>query len=391
MTLTLEGKEIVLAVTGSIAAVETIRLAHALRRKGACVQGVMSAAAAGILHPDALTYATGRETITRCSGLVEHVEWCGEDGRADLLLVAPCTANTLGKISCGIDDTPVTTFATTALGSGIPVILAPAMHGSMYRHPAMNSHITRLGSWGVTVIPPRVEEGRAKIAENEVIVLYVERALMGMPLKGKWVLMTSGPCREPLDDVRVLTTRSSGMMGREVALQAFRLGARVSVVHEGIFPVVENVPVTTAAEMMQAVLALCEDSAPDMYVSAAAISDFAPEKMPGKIPSGKPVEIRLEPLPKIIDAVMERCHPFTIAFKLGENAVSEAGDILGRGASMVFANQHGMLGATAGKAVIIAGTERIEVEGTKEELAGALWREAVRHSAPGTFQGTSAR
>lgn len=391
MTLTLEGKEIVLAVTGSIAAVETIRLAHALRRRGACVQGVMSAAAAGILHPDALTYATGRETITRCSGLIEHVEWCGEEGRADLLLVAPCTANTLGKISCGIDDTPVTTFATTALGSGIPVILAPAMHGSMYRHPAMSGHITRLGSWGVTVIPPKVDEGRAKIAENEVLVLYAERALMGRPLKGRQVLVTSGPCREPVDDVRVLTTRSSGMMGREVALQAFRLGARVTVVHEGVFPVVENVPVMTASEMMEAVLALCEDSPPDIYVSAAAISDFAPEQVPGKIPSGKPVDIRLRPLPKVIDEVMKRCNPFTIAFKLGENAASEAEDLLEKGASLVFANQPGMLGATAGKAVIITGTERVEVEGNKEELAGALWREAVRHSALGTYQGTSVR
>ena len=134
---TLAGKEIVIGVTGSIAAVETVKLIHALRRKGAGVQPVMSAAAQGIIHPDALTYASGRQTITRLSGLVEHVTYCGDGGSASLLLIAPCTANTLGKIACGIDDTPVTTFATTALGSGMPVLVVPAMHHSMYRHPAV--------------------------------------------------------------------------------------------------------------------------------------------------------------------------------------------------------------------------------------------------------------
>ena len=145
---TLAGKQIVIAVTGSIAAVEVIKLIHALRRCGAVVQPVMSHAATGIIHPDALTYASGRETITRLSGHVEHITWCGEGGSADLLLIAPCTANTLGKIACGIDDTPVTTFATTALGSKKPVIVVPAMHNSMYRHPAVTENILKLKHMG---------------------------------------------------------------------------------------------------------------------------------------------------------------------------------------------------------------------------------------------------
>ncbi len=96
---TLAGKQIVVAVTGSIAAVEVVKLIHSLCRRGAVVQPVMSAAAAGILHPDALTYASGRETITRLSGWVEHVTYCGDGGSADLLLIAPCTANTISKIA----------------------------------------------------------------------------------------------------------------------------------------------------------------------------------------------------------------------------------------------------------------------------------------------------
>jgi phosphopantothenoylcysteine decarboxylase / phosphopantothenate---cysteine ligase len=173
----LKGKCIVLGVTGSIAATEVIRLCHQIRREGAVVQGVMTPAACGIINPDALTYAAGRETITRCSGMVEHVEFCGEGGKADLLLVAPCTANTIGKIASGIDDTPVTTFVTTAVGSGIPVVIAPAMHESMYHHPAVKENLDRLVNWGIDIIPPRVEEGRAKIAGIEEILIYTKRAL----------------------------------------------------------------------------------------------------------------------------------------------------------------------------------------------------------------------
>src|SRR5512137_1919593 len=134
---TLAGKQIVVGVTGSIAAVEIVKLIHSLRRCGAVVQAVMSEAATGIISPDSIVYASGRPAITRISGMVEHVMYCGERGSADLLLIAPCTANTISKIACGIDDTPVTTFATTALGSGIPVILVHAMHHSMFLHPAL--------------------------------------------------------------------------------------------------------------------------------------------------------------------------------------------------------------------------------------------------------------
>ncbi len=251
---TLSGKQIVVAVTGSIAAVEVVKLIHSLRRCGAEVQPVMSSAAMGIISPEALTYASGKQTITALSGSVEHVLFCGDGGSADLLLIAPCTANTIGKIACGIDDTPVTTFATTALGSGIPLIIVPAMHHSMYRHPAVVANLCRIRDWGVGVIDPRIEEGKAKIASNEEIVLHCERAVMGQPLRGKRVLITSGPCRERVDDVRVLTTRSSGQMGRSLALQAFRLGADVTVVHADEFPCVKNVKADSADEMRRAVL-----------------------------------------------------------------------------------------------------------------------------------------
>jgi phosphopantothenoylcysteine decarboxylase/phosphopantothenate--cysteine ligase len=164
----LAGKKIVLAVTGSIAAVETIKLARELIRHGAEVQAVMSTAAQTIIHPYALQYATGRDVITEITGNVEHVAFCGVRKEAyDLLLIAPCTANTIGKIAAGVDDTPVTTFATTAIGSKIPVIIVPAMHGSMMEHAIVQENIRKLESIGIQFVMPVTAEKIAKFPDNQ--------------------------------------------------------------------------------------------------------------------------------------------------------------------------------------------------------------------------------
>jgi phosphopantothenoylcysteine decarboxylase / phosphopantothenate---cysteine ligase len=372
----LTGKCIVIGVTGSIAATEVVRLCHELRREGAIVQGVMSEAACGIISPDALTYATGRATITRCTGMVEHVEFCGEGGKADCLLIAPCTANTIGKIACGIDDTPVTTFATTAVGCGIPVVIAPAMHESMYRHPAVKENLDRLEGFGIDIIPPRIEEGRAKIAGIDEIILYTKRALGGKPLAGKHVLITSGACREPVDDVRVLTTRATGMMGRALALEAFRLGADVTVVHRDRFPCIKNITVSSAWELRTAVMNECEKGTVDYYLSAAAVSDFAPDPVEGKIPSGKPVTLNLKPLPKLLPLVCRKGNdsPVTIAFKMGKDMEAQARSMINDGVTMVVINTPDVMGSPGGDFILLSGKDREELRCTKDELAGELWK-----------------
>lgn len=371
---TLAGKEIVLAVTGSIAAVECVKLIHAFRRKGASVQVVMSSGAAGIVTPDALTYACDRPVITRISGMVEHVTFCGDGGSADLLVIAPCTANTISKIACAIDDTPVTTFATTAIGSGMPVLVVPAMHHSMFRHPGLTENIERLEEWGIRILSPRIEEGKAKIAEIDEIVLEAERAVMGTPLAGKKVLITSGPCKEPVDDVRILTTRSSGMMGKELALQAFRLGADVTIVHGGTIPCVTNINAESAGEMRDAVMnELAIRGGTDIYISAAAISDFTPQQTQGKIRSGKPATISLTPLPKLLDEVMQEYSPFTVAFKIEQKPEAPAKVMLKKGVPVILMNHPDTMGSSSGTYELLTSHGSKKLSGSKEEIAKDVW------------------
>ncbi len=370
---TLENKRIVLAVTGSIAAVETVKLAHELRRRGAEVIPVISEAACGIINPEALTYACQIPAITKITGMVEHVLYCGEGGRADLLLIAPSTANTISKIATGIDDTVVTTFATTAIGRGMPVVLAPAMHESMYRHPIIKKNLETLESIGIIVVPPKVEEEKAKIAEIETICLYAERALTKQDLKGKKVVISSGSCRETVDSVRILTTRSSGRMGREVALEAFRRGADVTVISNtdihGTVPVVENRSIVTADDMMRVVLSSVEDA--DYYVSAAAISDFSPVASSEKIASGKPISLQLKPLPKIINKVNG---PKIIGFKIGESAEEEGVKLLEeKNIVLVAANKPETMGSNEGDYLLMKKTGTKHVSGGKDDIARELW------------------
>lgn len=167
------GKKVVLGVTGSIAAVKTIEISRELIRHGADVYSVMSKDAAKIIHPSSLHLATGREAVTKLTGQVEHVAFFSEAGIADLFLIAPCTANTIGKIACGIGDTTVTTFALVALGSKIPIVIVPAMDGIMYKNPIFKQNLKKLKNLGINIAESKLEEEKAKILSKEKIVEIV--------------------------------------------------------------------------------------------------------------------------------------------------------------------------------------------------------------------------
>jgi phosphopantothenoylcysteine decarboxylase/phosphopantothenate--cysteine ligase len=382
----LSGVNVALGVTGSIAAVKTVELAHELRRRGASVRGVTTKGATGIVHPWAIEFATGNDVVTEITGAVEHVELCGDEGWADVLLIAPATANTVGKIAAAIDDTPVTTCATTALGAGVPVVIAPAMHEPMYDHPGVLEAIERVESWGVPFVDPRIEEGKAKIATVDTIALETARVAGESPLAGEHIVVTAGATVEPIDPVRVLTNRASGKTGRAVARACHARGADVSLVHgEGnldrAVPWADLRRVETATEMREAVEAVTEDA--DALVSAAAIGDYTVDAAEEKLRSGREdLTLSLRPTPKLIDGVRDR-HPDlpVVGFKAetgGDDGemIAQARRIMERAdLSFVVANDASVMGENETRALLVDGDEKSVFEGTKAGLGSRVAEE----------------
>ncbi|WP_193308425.1 bifunctional phosphopantothenoylcysteine decarboxylase/phosphopantothenate--cysteine ligase CoaBC [Halorubrum halophilum] len=376
----LQGVNVALGVSGSIAAVKVVELAHELRRHGASVRAVMSPAATNIVHPWAVDFATDEPVVTEITGSVEHVELCGRDGWADVLLLAPATANTAGKIAAAVDDTPVTTCATTALGADVPVVMAPAMHEPMYDHPGVLDALDRLEAWGVRFADPRIEEGKAKIATEEDIVTQLARATTPQSLAGTHVVVTAGATKERIDPIRILTNRASGKTGRAVARALYVRGASVTLVQDGPkVPYADVVRIETAAEMMDA----CRRTAAtaDALISAAAIADFTADAVDEKIRSGSPLSVNLEPTPKLIDSVREAYPDLPIVgFKAetsGDEAamIAEAERIRDRvGLDFVVANDASVMGADETRVLLVGddGTDPEEAVGSKDAVAGRI-------------------
>jgi len=319
----LAGKQVVLAVTGSIAAVETVKLARELIRHGAEVVPVLSKDAAEIIHPNALQFATGRDPIMRLDGSVPYIELVGTDGTADLVLIAPATSNTVSKVAMGIDDTVVTTFAQNALGAGIPILIAPAMHETMYANPIVAGHIKSLLALGVEFVEPRMEEDKAKLADIEEIVERVIRRIGTRELAGKRVVVVAGSTVEPIDDVRVVTNRSTGETGMELAKAAFEKGADVELWlgrHHTVAPLyISAKSFETTAELAK----LAEGATADITIVPAAISDFSPKRRKGKIPSREgALTLDLQPTPKVLALFRRGTKKALIGFK-AESGVSQ--------------------------------------------------------------------
>ena len=321
----LEDKRIVLCITGSVAAVKSAEIARELMRHGAEVYPVMTAMAQKIIHPYLMEWATGNPVLVELTGKVEHVALAGlHPKRADLVIVAPATANTISKIACGIDDTPVTTVVSTAFGSNIPTMIVPAMHESMYRHPIVTENIEKLKSLGLEFVGPRIEEGKAKIAEvKDVVSAVIRKLAVAKDLVGKRILVTAGPTLEHIDPVRVITNKSSGKMGVAIAEEALLRGAEVTLVYGPgtVSPPwrVRVINVETTGDMYKAVVMELKSSKYDVIIAAGAAADFAPEKpIEHKVPTRTTPELllKLKPTPKIIDAV-KKISPsaFLVAFK----------------------------------------------------------------------------
>ncbi len=381
----LAGRTVLLGISGSIAAVECVHLARELARHGARVVAAMTQAAARIVHPDAIQFATGSPPVLQLTGDVEHVRLAGDTpGRADLLLIAPATANTIGKVAAGIDDTPVTTFATTALGTGIPVVLAPAMHGTMWDHPQVMRNVDRLREMGVDVVMPREEEGKAKLADAPTIVAHCVRALASGPLRGRRVVVVSGSTEEPVDAVRLISNRSSGALGAALAEEAFVRGADVLVLlgrHEVAPPSYVDVQrFTTVESLAEAARSVPHDAA--AVLAAAAVGDYRlVQPLDGKVPSGRHAwDLHLVPAPKVLPELRKSApKAVLVAFKLESGADDRTLEEVARERlareveDVVVANDVARVTRDRHPAVILArGAEPVRHDGTKAALAAAV-------------------
>ncbi|WP_457751650.1 bifunctional phosphopantothenoylcysteine decarboxylase/phosphopantothenate--cysteine ligase CoaBC [Thermococcus sp.] len=384
------GKKIVLAIPGSIAAVECVKLARELIRHGAEVHAVMSENATKIIHPYAMEFATGNPVVTEITGFIEHVELAGDhENKADLVLVCPATANTIGKIACGIDDTPVTTVVTTAFAH-TPIMIAPAMHSSMYEHPIVVENIEKLKKLGVGFVGPRFEEGKAKVAMTDEIVYRVIKKLHPKSLEGKRVLVTAGATREYIDPIRYITNASSGKMGVAMAEEADFRGAEVTLIRtkESAPSFVDNqIEVETVEEMLRTIEDELRARKYDIVILAAAVSDFrVKEKANVKIKSGKELTLHLEPTPKIINRV-KKLQPdvFLVGFKaetgLREEELIEAArqQIERAESNLVIANTLSAFGSDENEVLLVTKDDVKKLPRmSKKELAEKIWDEIER-------------
>jgi len=347
--------DIVLCVTGSIAAVESVKLARELKRQGANVKCFMSDDACNIIHPNTMEFATGQDVVLELTGGIEHVKYA----QADLILVAPATANLISKFAYKIADNPISTLLITAFGYSTPIIFVPSMHDSMYA--AVSENIQKVKDDGIVFIEPKREERKAKFPNIHDITLQSLRETSEGKLRDKKFLISAGGTYEEIDSVRGITNRSSGKMGLEIAKEAFIRGADVTVVtgrmEVHVPKVFKRVRVESTEEMKGEIIKMLPEN--DVFVSAAAVSDFTVEKTSSgkanKISSEEDLTLNLKLAPKILNLV-KKINPkiFLVGFKAEYNVTEDELVFLARnrikssGADFIVANDVSVEGAGFG-------------------------------------------
>ncbi len=306
-------RRILLGVSGSIAAYKSADLASGLRQAGAQVDVILTAAARQFVTPLTFQSVTGRPAFTDEDlwGEAGHVLHIGLAEGADLMVVAPATANTLARLAHGLADN---LLAVSALANRAPLLLAPAMDGGMWDHPATRKNVEILGDRGALFVGPESghlasgQQAVGRMAEPDTILGAIRLALgAGGPLVGVHVVVTAGGTQEAIDPVRRITNRSSGKQGFALAQAALDLGAKVTLIAAptGLSAPygVRREDVTSAAEMLAAVRESIRQA--DALVMAAAVADFRPAKLAtDKLKKGDGVpQIELEPTPDILATI----------------------------------------------------------------------------------------
>ncbi|MDR0778283.1 MAG: bifunctional phosphopantothenoylcysteine decarboxylase/phosphopantothenate--cysteine ligase CoaBC [Methanomassiliicoccaceae archaeon] len=374
----LRGKTIIMGITGSVAASECFSAIRELIRHGAKVIPVMSKDAQDIVTATSMEFASGNVPVTKITGQAEHVSMLGDRSVADLFLIYPATANTISKIALGIDDTPVTTMATVAMGSRAPVVIAPAMHDSMYRNPAVQRNIAMLKESGVMFLGPNIEDLRAKVVSKEEVIAWVFKLMSKNDLKGKKILVIGGRSEEPIDSMRMITNRSTGLMAVQIAERAFERGADTELWMGGCStPLPGHIPIKRF-ETVNDLMKMVKKIKHDIVIVPAALADFASTKVSkGKISSDGPIKMELVPVPKVLPEIRAKCKN-VIGFKAESGLDREAliaaarGRLIKYDISAVVANDIDVAGKSSSRVVIVKRDADKDISGTKADVADAI-------------------
>ncbi len=385
----LANRRILLGITGSIAAYKSAELIRGLRAQGAEVEVVLTSAGAAFITPLTLQALAGRPVHTRhldpatesAMGHIDLARW------ADLVLIAPASANFIAKLACGMADD---LLSTICLASDRPLAVAPAMNRLMWAHAATQENVSRLRARGVGIFGPGEgdqacgETGPGRMLEPDALVDLCAGALGGGALAGVSLLLTAGPTEEDIDPVRFISNRSSGRMGYALAHAAAAQGARVTVVSGPVeLPLhhtVERIAVRSAAQMHEAVMARAPGS--DVFIAVAAVADYRPARPSAeKIKkSAAHLQLELERTPDILAAVAALPRrPFTVGFAAETEALEShaLAKLRDKRLDMVIGNLVGLpdrgIGSPDNELIVLWPGGRHDLPlATKERLAAQL-------------------
>ena len=390
MTQLLTGKKVLLGITGGIAAYKSVELLRLLQKEGADVKVVMTANASKFVTPLTFTAISGHRVAqdifsTRADSGISHIEltdW------ADLFIIAPTTANSIGKIASGIADDALSTMALAFDG---PFLIAPAMNSKMYSNPIVRSNIKKLELLGFNIIGPESGDlacGYKAVGRMSEALTILDEAislLATKDLSGKHMLVTAGPTREKIDPVRYISNRSSGKMGYAIAEELTKRGAKVCLISGPVAiaapAVSEFISVTTSEEMYRAVME--KASGQDAFIMAAAVADYRPENVSNQKIKKDDDKFTLK-LTKTLDIARELGSKKGTALLVGfaaetENLLKNAAKKLkSKGMDLIIANDVSVQGtgfdADFNKVHILDENGELEETATlsKKEIAGII-------------------
>ncbi|OLS21613.1 MAG: Coenzyme A biosynthesis bifunctional protein CoaBC [Candidatus Heimdallarchaeota archaeon LC_3] len=383
----LKGEKILFAVTGSVAAYRMVDVVRELIRLGAEIHVMMSPDSLNLIHEATFEWASGNKVITEITGNIEHVLYAGEhEEHVDLMIIAPASANSISKIATGIADTNVSLTAAVAIGNNIPLLVVPGMHAPMFNNPVLKKRISELKNLDQTIImSPRIEEGKAKVPNLEIIVQNAIRLLTPQTFENRQVLISGGATREYIDNVRFISNPASGKTAFYLALEAWYRGATVDLImgNSEKFDVPFQIKTTFSAEdMFNEIKEVMKTKKPDAVILSAAVSDYKPVTyIEGKLKSGhKELSLNLEPTIKILKQIKsfnENC--VLIGFKAEHHpTIDKLKDIFNKyftdsKIDLLVANDISEKGAGFGTTEnhiwIISKNQIAEYKGHKEKLA----------------------